>query len=363
VTRQLVAHQFASQVCGRDAVGNEIIALQRLLVDHGLKSEIFCHRTDRLPSIGAGQFRRSDKDVDLLFVHYSHAVDSFAREFSKGSRKILIYHNITPSNYFLGTHSNLEVASANGRADLAGLAAEFELGVAHSEFSARELREVGFPNVEVLPYVLLESLYQTASNRSIIDRYANDGWLNFLSVGQIAPHKCLEDSLFIFDYFKRHINARSRLFIVGGWRGTEAYLARLKRLIERLGLRDVVITGSVPQDKLVAFYQIADAFLCMSDHEGFGVPLVEAMRFDVPVFAYASSAVPETLRHAGLLFQEKRWPVIAEAIGIVLCDTAWHARLLAEQRAQVSYYSAHLARERFSDLLKRVLPDFAASPN
>ena len=209
----------------------------------------------------------------------------------------------------------------------------------------------GFPRVEVFPYVPYEPLYAVEPDESLTRQYAGDGWVNLITVGRIAPHKCLEDCVFAFDHFKRNIVRRSRLFVVGSWSGTEAYVARLERLISRMNLRDVIFTGAVRQCELIAYYRLAHAFLCMSEHEGFGVPLVEAMRYEVPVFAYASTALPETLRGAGVLFAEKCWPVIAESIGLLLSTPAWRQELIARQLEAAEHYSLPAARDRLFALL------------
>ena len=224
----------------------------------------------------------------------------------------------------------------------------------HSRFSTQELTELGFPHVEVLPYILLEGLYAVEADPTVLDCWGSDGWTNLLVVGRVAPNKCIEDCIFVFDYFKKFFDSRSRLFIVGNWQGTEGYLVKLRRLVADLGLEDVRLTGPVQQQVLVAYYRLANAFIYMSEHEGFGVPLVEAMRYGVPVFAYASSAIPDTLRGAGVLFKEKAWPTIAESIGAVMSDKDYRNRIVSEQVRQATYYSSAAARERVAGLLRRL---------
>ena len=347
--------QFAPQVCEYDAVGNEVFALQHLLASAGIRSEIFCDLVDhRLSRRVHSWDDRTGLAGAALLVHYSHGSPSYPQVFSAGGRKILLYHSITPYEYFVGTHAALERASRLGSCDLPRYAGSVDVALAHSSYSAGELRSAGFPRVEVFPYVPYEPLYTAQPDESLMKRYAGDGWVNLITVGRIAPHKCLEDCIFVFDYFKRNIEPRSRLFIVGSWAGTEAYTARLGRLISRLDLRDVIFTGPVRQSELVAHYRLAQAFLSMSEHEGFGVPVVEAMRYEVPVFVYASTALPETLRGAGVLLAEKRWPVIAESIGLVLSTPSLRQELLAGQLEAAAYYSLPAARDRLFALLGRL---------
>lgn len=345
--------QFAPQICRHDAVGNEVFALRTMLGLLRIDCHVCCDHTD-VPSDWRIHSRRAAARfrADTALIHYSHGSASYREFFSRPGHKTLVYHNITPPEYFRGSNRKMEEASRRGRLELPEYASRADLALAHSSFSARELAAAGFRNVAVLPYVLWEPLYRLAPDPSVAQRFASGGWVNLLTVGRVAPHKRLEDCLFVFDYFKRFVRARSRFFIVGHWDGNEAYLARLQRLVAKLGTPDVYFTGRVPQETLVAFFQVAGAFLCMSEHEGFCVPLVEAMRSGVPVFAYASTAVPETLRGAGVLLTAKSWPVAAEAIGLVLEDSELRRRLIADQHREARFYSPEAALERLRAFLE-----------
>ena len=350
--KKQVVYQFAPQICRHDAIGNEIFAIQRSMDKSGIESEIVCDLAD---NVLPGRVRPWSKKVaatsQLTMVHYSHGSASHERVFASPEPKVLFYHNITPAQYFRSTHPNLVRASEAGREQLSKLPGLVEVAVAHSTFSANELAEYGFRRVEVLPYMPLKPLYEVEPDQAVLRRYAWDGWVNLICVAQVSPHKCIEDCILTFDYFKHFVNRKSRLFVIGGWGGTEAYVARLQRLVKTLHLNDVIFTGQVSQESLIAYYEAAHAFLCMSEHEGFCVPLVEAMRYDVPVFAYAATAVPETLRYSGVLFPRKDWPTIAEAIGILLADERVRAQVIAEQRQHLPYYSLPACEERLEALL------------
>ncbi|MBZ5603769.1 MAG: glycosyltransferase family 4 protein [Acidobacteriia bacterium] len=350
-----IIYQFAPQICKHDAIGNEILAIQGLLRESGIESRAVCDFADE----GSAQHVRGwsgrvPETSRLTIVHYSHGSPSHERVFASPEPKVLFYHNVTPAHYFRSTHPNFVEASEKGRRQLASLPGRVDIAVAHSSFSAEELRQHGFDRVEILPYVSLESLYEVEPDASIFERFGGDGWINLICVAQVAPHKCIEDCILVFDYFRRMIHRKSRLFVVGGWNGTEAYLRRLQRLVKMLGLDGVIFTGQVSQAALIAYYQIADALLCMSEHEGFCVPLIEAMRYDVPIFAYEAAAVPETLRYSGVLFARKHWPTIAEAVGILLADPEMRAQVVAKQRASLDYYSLESCRAKLAALLESV---------
>jgi glycosyltransferase involved in cell wall biosynthesis len=165
----------------------------------------------------------------------------------------------------------------------------------------------------VLPIVLDLSLYERPPS-PVVRRLYDDGRTNVLFVGRIIPNKRIEDLIRSFAFFQAQVQPQSRLLLVGDHRGFERYLARLQQLARELRVDEVVFTGQVDDDELYAYYRLADVFLCLSEHEGFGVPLQEAMLFGLPVIAYDAGAVRETLRGGGLLLRDKRPEVVAEVL-------------------------------------------------
>ena len=345
--------QFNTAVYDGDAVSNEIITLRAMFRARSLSSAVYAE----VPAQTAGVciqpwVEYQGCETDILIVHYSIYSHLFSRVFAAPSRKVLLYHNVTPLAFFEGMPGDLRDRVLAALDELPRYRGSVELALAHSEFSARELTDAGFPNVRVFPYVPTHQLYEIPPDESVLRQYCGDGLVNLLVVGRIAPNKCIEDCILAFHCFHNRIDPRSRLLIVGSSTGTEYYLKRLQRLVTRLGLDgNVVFTGFVSQAALNAYYRLADAFLAMSEHEGFCVPLIEAMLFDVPVLAYAACAVPETARGAGILFPEKNHPEIAEAIGLVVADPVWKERILRAQREAASFYSSDAAERRLSDLL------------
>ncbi|HSB17208.1 MAG TPA: glycosyltransferase [Bryobacteraceae bacterium] len=345
--------QFNTAVYEGDAVGNEIVTLRAMLRARRLSSAIY----SEVPSRTAGVYVQPWSEyhgceANILIVHYSVFSNLFDQVFAAPSRKVLLYHNVTPPTFFEGMPGELRDRVLAARDGLPRYRSSVELALADSEYNARDLTDAGFLNVRVFPYVLTHRLHDVPPDESVLRRYRGDGLVNLLVVGRIAPNKCIEDCVLAFHSFCNRIEPRSRLFIAGSATSTEYYLMRLQQLVTRLGLDgSVVFTGRVSQAALNAYYRLADAFLAMSEHEGFCVPLIEAMLFDVPVFAYASCAVPETVRGAGILFSEKNHPEMAEAIGVVVSDPVWKERILRAQREAAAYYSSDAAEQRLSDLL------------
>ena len=160
--------------------------------------------------------------------------------------------------------------------------------------------------------------------------------MNVLFVGRIIPNKRIDDLVRSFAVFQKWVRPRSRLLLVGDHRGFERYLDRLQELVRELRLDEVVFTGQVDDDELYAYYRLADVFLCLSEHEGFGVPLQEAMHFGLPVIAYDAGAVRETLRGGGLLLQDKRPELVADLLDRLTRGGDLRRAVLASQATAIA---------------------------
>jgi glycosyltransferase involved in cell wall biosynthesis len=189
-----------------------------------------------------------------------------------------------------------------------------------------------------------------------LDRILDDGLVNFLFVGRIAPNKRIEDHIRLAELYKRNIDSYYRFIFVGRHDGVPRYYAQIRALIAELNMLPdrFWFTGAVPDEDLAAFYRWADAYVSLSEHEGFCVPLVEAMAADVPVVAYAAGAVPETLGGAGLLFEPKDLEIAAELLGTVVYDREVRTRVLQRQRARLQDFAASKIEHRLAQVLERL---------
>ena len=158
--------------------------------------------------------------------------------------------------------------------------------------------------MKVLPILIRFEDYEQEPDADVIRKYS-DGATNLLFVGRMAPNKKVEDVISAFAYYKEHYDKTARLFLVGSFQETDLYYQYLQKHIKKLGTHDVIFSGHISFQAVLAYYKIADVFLCMSEHEGFCVPLVEAMYFGVPIVAYDSSAIADTLGGAGILLKNK----------------------------------------------------------
>ena len=342
--------QFSPSVPDRDAIGNEVMALDRILESLGYETRIFA--CEERPDRGIrGWSRYLESPGDVLLVHYSHGSDAYGPLFETAPKSIFLYHNNTPIEYMLGLEERVPRSARQALDELPVHAGRSLKVAAHSELSASDLRHAGYGEVQVIPYLLNEDLYSEPPAHDIIERYSRDSGRNLLMVGRVVPHKKIEDGLFVLDYLKRHVDPRRRLFVVGSSAYAESYQRALETLVVDMGLEDVVFTGSVSQSELAAYYRVADVLLFLSEHEGFGVPLVEGMRMDLPVLARASEAAREVLGDAGVLFETPDWPLLAETAELVMAETPWRERVLAGQRQRREHYSAEEGGRRWRDFL------------
>jgi glycosyltransferase involved in cell wall biosynthesis len=330
-------HQFLPVLDGGDAVGNHALALRRALRREGHTSEIYvwragkglkreCHPYQEHASV------RSPNNVAIL--HFSIGSPLSAYVGGLPDKKIMIYHNVTPKEYFVGVSEQVYYIAKAGRKELASLAGVMDLCICDSDFNRKDLLQLGYENVDVVPLLLDFSLLDVQPDPKVLSRY-KDGSTNLLFVGRITPNKKQEDIIRVFSYYRKFINPRSRLFLVGTERQTPRYRVILEGLVQRLGVQDVVFTGEVTQAQLVAYYKAADAFVCMSEHEGFCVPLVEAMQFGLPIVAFDAGAVAETLAGSGILVLEKDHQAIAEMIDLLLSDEGLRSSILKDQEKRL----------------------------
>ena len=348
-------HQLLAALSYGDAISNEALAIQRHLRAAGFASDIFAEgihpRMARLAR-PLWEYEQVSSAQTVCLFHFSIGSAASRLIYRAPDRLVSIYHNITPGEWFLGFHPHLAGLCYHGRRELAAFAPRTELGLADSEFNRRELERAGFPRTAVLPIV--QELTDFAAGPAIVPRRMwDDGRVNILFVGRIIPNKKIDDLIRVFTLFQRHLQPNSRLLLVGDYRGHERYQGRLQEMVRALGVQEVVFTGHVDDDDLRASYAAADLFLCLSEHEGYCVPLVEAMLSSLPVVAYDAGAVAETLRGGGLLLHDKDPAAVAEAVHAVLTRAGLRDAILEGQRRVVE----QLRRTDFRALLlERLAP-------
>lgn len=350
-------HQFHPTVSYGDAISNQIQSLQRLLRRMGHRSEIFCeqlplHFRGRVRQIA--QYARYSSPENILLVHFSLAYSSVVMTWLEQipDRKVMIYHNITPHAYFDGINDVYLEAAQAGRKQLDQLATLVEAGWGDSTFNCQELSERGWTQLRVLPIIFDPKRYAVRPDRQVLKQW-QDG-VNVLFVGRFSPNKRFEDLILTFYQLKRFVRPDARLLLVGSVRGLEPYLEFLQELVKRLSLSDVVFAGHVSNSQLIAYYQCGSIYLSMSEHEGFGVPLLESMHFGVPIVAYKAAAVPETLDGSGVLVTVKDHAAVAEFIGLLVENESLQAQIVARQRERLQGFMPEKVEGRLRRLLQEL---------
>ena len=321
-----------------DAIGDEAWELRRFFRAEGRDSEIYCLSRDRGLENDSRLFesfpRPSASDVTIL--HYALPSPLSAALAGLPSRKVLIYHNITPASFFEGVNPEFARVARLGREELASLAPAMDVSLADSEYNRLELEALGFRDTHVFPLFVDFARYDRPENALLRDLYRDDR-TNILFVGRIAPNKRIEHLVKTVFYYKKYISPLVRLMVVGKTNTFPAYFATVSRMADEFYLKpeEVLFFGHIPDDEMYALYRASDVFLSLSEHEGFCLPLVESMIFDLPVVALAAAAVPYTLGGAGLLLREFRPDRTAETVHQAAKDPALRVQLIESGRREL----------------------------
>lgn len=356
-------YQIVPHLSFADAVGNQIFATQDILRGFGCETQIFADNWDpRLnglvkPTSDYLEVRSPDH---WLILHY--CICGYANSVARDTRGklALYYHNVTPARFFYGYDPLMATCCSQARGHLKDFVGRTR-AIAASDYNRSELMSMGFSVDAVAPYILkLAELHKgldTAVSSDLLKQFEAPDLKTWLYVGRIAPNKRVEDVIRAFHYYHERIERRSRLLLVGTHRD-DAYGIEIRDLIRRLGLEaSVIIPGLFPSEALGAFYRLADVYVSLSEHEGFCVPLIEAMSFDVPIVAFDSTAVPTTLSGSGILVHRKTPPLVAEVIHEVLTNQPLREAIVAKQRQRLADFEPEaMRRQLLSALIATGIP-------
>jgi glycosyltransferase involved in cell wall biosynthesis len=350
--------QVIPSLASRDAIGVHTVNLRDGLRAAGIDSDIFygsftpdvAHEGRPVTELG-----RAGRDRWLLYQSSigSPVYDILA---ARPEPKLVNYHNITPASLLRDWEPNVGYEVALGRTQLARLAPQSRLAVADSAFNESELKGYGYENTAVVS-LLIDMAHKSAQpDPAMVERLARQkatsGGADLLFVGKISPHKAPHDLVKMLHVLRRLYDPAARLHLVGSPLG-ETYEPALRAFIAELGLEDAVnFAGSVSGAELEAYLQAADVFVCASDHEGFCVPLAEAMGHGLPIVAYGVTAVPETVGDAGLVLPNKAALPFAAAVGRVLSDPALRQTLSTAGLARAASFSLGGSQQKFVSLIQ-----------
>ena len=334
----MIVNQWLAAAHTGDAIGDSARHVRDLLRGLGHQSEIFALTIDEELENEIRPFSDpAARRGDVTVLHYALPSPMTAALASLDHGRVLHYHNVTPAAYFAPYDAGLFRLAVLARQQLATLVGHVDLALGVSEFNRRELEALGFSPTGVLPIAVDTARITRAVSRPGIERLLDDELVNFLFVGRIAPNKKIEDHIFFAEHYKRYVDAYYRFIFVGRYDAVPRYYAMIRSLISEfkmLGER-FIFTGPVPDAELAVYYRHAAVYMSMSEHEGFCVPLVEAMATDVPILAYAAAAVPETLGGAGVQFSPKDLEQAAELAGALVFDQDFRSGVIAGQRRRL----------------------------
>jgi glycosyltransferase involved in cell wall biosynthesis len=335
-----------------DAISTEVLGLQRCFEEAGREAAIYAINVHPRLHGRARDYRELPENFSgELIMHYSlgSPLNALYRSMKNASRSI-IYHNLTPSDWFWPVNPKVAKDIEEGIAELPELLRLSDRVLADSPFNAGELRQYDI-EAEVLELPIDPKRWEGAANAGVADLLRNQGGIHLLHVGRFAPNKCVEDVLKVFYFLHHHLEPNSTLWLVGIDIDTELYSFSIKQLAQALRLDHAVrFVGCMSDEEVRALYENSSAYICMSEHEGFCLPVIEAMHFGLPVLAYASSALPQTIGNGGILFSEKRHAELAELILTITKDAELRERLIRAGRARVQDLSFESFRQRVQEL-------------
>ena len=350
-------HQLLPDFVFGDAISNQALAIRAHLRAAGYDSDIFAKRREARVAAEARPVDEGGIGAGAgLIYHHSIGSEVTAGAVAHAGPKCLVYHNITPAEFFVSYRPGFAWLLETGRATLPRLARHFPCSVGDSPFNAAELARCGFRAPGVLPIIVSPDKWNVAPDERTARRL-RDGRTNILFVGRVAPNKRHDRLVRVFAEYAR-LDPGARLVIAGEGRVSDPYFQHLLRLVGRLRLRGrVIITGQITDAELMACYHAAHLYLSPSEHEGFGVPLVEAMWFDVPVLAARAAAVPDTLAGAGLLFDPAADLREVARLAKLLArggDAGLRRRVVAAQRTRRESFTPSSVRPALEELLRRM---------
>ncbi len=343
-----------------DAVSNDTLAIRQMIREMGIETENYAENIDdRLPAGSVKPMREMPEleDEDLLIYHGSTGDPLNMWVPRLGGRKVMRYHNITPPEFFRGYNEQAVARAMSGLQEMQLIARAFPYGIADSDFNRQDMRKLGFKcPIDVCPIVIPLEDYDREPDKDVLKKYQGDGYTNLLFVGRIAPNKKQENVIRAFRHYRKYYNPKSRLFLVGSSTGMESYLGRLQGYVKALGIEDsVIFPGQISFRAILAYYRLADVFVCMSEHEGFCVPIIEAMYFGKPIVALRAAAVPGTLGGAGLLLEDAEPGVAAAAIDRIMRDEKLRDALKTEREKQLKKFSYEVVSERMKKCLGKIV--------
>lgn len=350
----MIINQWVPAAHKGDAIGDSARRVRDLLRRMGHESELYALTIDDELRDDVRKFAdAAARSGDITIFHFALPSPMTAEFAALRRGRVLQYHNVTPAHFFAPYESALFRLAALAREELASLAGATDMALGDSEYNRGELDEIGFRSTGVMPIAIDTERLTRAPASPVLDEVLSDGLVNFLFVGRIAPNKKIEDHIRLAEHYKRYIDAYYRFIFVGRYDVVPRYYATVRALMAayEMPADRFIFTGPVPDAELAAYYRAASVYVSLSEHEGFCVPVVEAMAMDVPVLAYSSTAVSDTLGGAGVQFAPKDLEYAAELLGMLAFEDAAREPVLAGQRLRLEAFGGQHIEQRLTDLI------------
>jgi glycosyltransferase involved in cell wall biosynthesis len=356
----MIINQWVPAAHKGDAIGDSARRVRQMLRDAGHTSDLFALTMDDELRGDVRHFAEPDaRRGEITIFHFALPSPMTGAFATLDGARVLQYHNITPAPFFAPYDAGLFRLAALGRQELRSLVGHVDLALGDSDFNRRELEGLGFAPTGVMPIAVNLERITGAPRRPALEKILADGLINILFVGRIVPNKRIEDHIRLAEIYKRYVDSYYRFIFVGRYDGLPRYYAQVRALIAEFKMLPdrFWFTGPVPDEDLAAFYRWADAYVSLSEHEGFCVPLIEAMAADVPVLAYAAGAVPETLGGAGVLFDPKDLELAAEMLGTLVYDRPVRDRVIDGQRRRLQDFTPARIEQQLTRALGALMPE------
>ena len=347
-------HQWVPAAHKGDAIGDSARRVRDFLRAMGHESDIFALSIDDELRHDVRPFSDpAAKRGDVTIFHFALPSPMSAAFASLPHGRVLQYHNVTPARFFAPYAPSLFRLASIARAELAGLAPATDLALGDSAYNRKELDELGFGRTGVMPIAVDTERLTKAPRQPVLEEILDDGLVNFLFVGRIAPNKKIEDHIRLAEQYKRYVDAYYRFIFVGRYDVVPDYYAAIRALMAEYQMLEdrFIFTGPVPDAELAAYYRASSVYISLSEHEGFCVPLVEAMAMDVPVLAYSAAAVPDTLGGAGVQFAPKDLEYAAELLGMLAFEESPREEVLSGQRRRLQDFGEPAIQKQLASVL------------
>ncbi len=333
--------------------------MDEALKQQGYESRIMAYNihealTDRAERLDLATLSHED-----IAIFHKGTGDRLTKQIANLScKKVMVYHNITPAKYFPLYDPALFLVLALGRLQLRRYASRMDACWAVSQYNARELCQYGVPKgkTAVLPILFSKEERTIQPDQKTQQELQTIQGTKLLYIGRIVPNKKPEDVIKAYKTYKDKYDKNATLYLLGSWDGLEKYYAKLKGFAADLNLTDeqVVFTGRVTDEEREAYLRNTDLFICLSEHEGFCVPLLEAASRNLPVLAYTAAAIPETLGDSGLLFQQKDYNAMADAIHKLQTDESFRNQIIQNQLENIKRFDRDKTEQQFLRLIAQI---------